>query len=49
MVTLDFFRLPLIAIVGVLLYHEPFEISLLLGGLLMLSGNLISLGRTARA
>ena len=48
-VTLDFFRLPLIAIVGVLLYHEPFEISLLLGGLLMLSGNLISLGRTARA
>lgn len=47
-VTLDFFRLPLIAIVGVLLYHEPFEISLLIGGLLMLSGNLISLGRTAR-
>lgn len=45
-VTLDFFRLPLIAIVGVLLYHEPFEISLLLGGLLMLSGNLISLQRT---
>tara|TARA_R110002096_G_scaffold387547_2_gene581759 strand:+ start:2507 stop:3349 length:843 start_codon:yes stop_codon:yes gene_type:complete len=44
-VTLDFFRLPLIAIVGVLLYHEPFEISLLLGGLLMLSGNLISLQR----
>jgi len=47
-VTLDFFRLPLIAIVGVLLYHEPFELSLLIGGLLMLSGNLVSLGRTAR-
>lgn len=43
-VTLDFFRLPLIAVVGVLLYEEPFEMALLLGGLLMLCGNLVSLG-----
>lgn len=42
-VTLDFLRLPLIAVVGVLLYNEPFELALLIGGLLMLSGNLLSL------
>jgi drug/metabolite transporter (DMT)-like permease len=42
-VTLDFLRLPLIALVGVLLYNEAFEISLMAGGLLMLLGNFISL------
>jgi len=40
-ITLDFFRLPLIAIVGVVLYSESFELPLLLGGGLMLIGNLI--------
>lgn len=44
-VTLDFLRLPLIALVGVLIYSEPFELSLLIGGLLMLAGNVINLKR----
>jgi len=42
-VTMDFLRLPMIALVGVLLYSESFEISLVLGALLMLTGNLINL------
>ncbi|MGD8112715.1 DMT family transporter [Vibrio sp. TRT 17S01] len=42
-VTMDFLRLPLIAVVGVLLYSEPFELSLLIGAALMLAGNLIGL------
>ena len=46
-VTLDFFRLPLIALVGVLLYSEQFEFSLLIGGLLMLIGNIVSLKQPA--
>jgi drug/metabolite transporter (DMT)-like permease len=46
-VTLDFLRLPLIALVGVLLYSEQFEFSLLIGGLLMLIGNIISLKQPA--
>jgi len=45
-VTVDFLRLPLIALVGVFLYAEEFEISLLLGGLLMVIGNLINIGRS---
>ena len=44
-VTVDFLRLPLIALVGVSLYAEEFEISLLLGGLFMMIGTLISLGK----
>jgi len=42
-VTMDFLRLPMIALVGVLLYSEPFEISLFLGAALMLLGNLIGI------
>lgn len=42
-VTMDFLRLPMIALVGVLLYSEPFEISLVLGAALMLLGNLIGI------
>ena len=42
-VTVDFLRLPLIALVGVFLYAEEFEISLILGGALMLTGNLINI------
>lgn len=41
-VTIDFLRLPMIALVGVWLYQEPFEIALLLGGALMLVGNLLN-------
>ncbi len=42
-VTLDFLRLPLIALVGVVLYSEKLELALLIGGLLMLVGNIVSL------
>ncbi|MCW8904293.1 DMT family transporter [Sedimenticola sp.] len=41
-VTLDFLRLPLIAVVGVLFYHEPFDVALMLGAGLMLLGNLLN-------
>ncbi|WP_332308914.1 hypothetical protein [Enterovibrio coralii] len=41
-VTMDFLRLPLIAVVGVLFYAEPFEVALLMGAMLMLCGNLIN-------
>lgn len=44
-VTLDFLRLPLIALIGVVAYAEPFEISLLFGAGLMLLGNLINIYR----
>lgn len=44
-VTIDFFRLPLIAIVGILVYSEQFELSLILGGLLMLIGNLVNISQ----
>jgi drug/metabolite transporter (DMT)-like permease len=40
-VTIDFLRLPLISLVGILLYAEKFEVSLMVGGALMLIGNLI--------
>lgn len=46
-VTLDFLRLPLIALVGVLLYSEQFEFSLLIGGLLMLASNIVSLKQSS--
>ncbi len=40
-VTLDFLRLPLITLVGVLFYNELFELSLLAGGTIMLLANLV--------
>ena len=42
-VTMDFLRLPVIAAVGIVLYSESFETSLILGALLMLCGNLLNL------
>jgi drug/metabolite transporter (DMT)-like permease len=42
-VTLDFLRLPLIALVGVIFYNETFEIAVILGASLMFFGNLINL------
>lgn len=42
-VTIDFLRLPLIAFIGVLLYEEQFQISLMVGGALMLTGNLLNI------
>lgn len=44
-VTLDFIRLPMIGLVGVLLYQEQLEIALLLGGGLMLLGNVLNIKR----
>jgi len=46
-VTLDFLRLPLIGLVGILFYSEDFELYLLLGALFMLVGNLINIYRPA--
>ena len=46
-VTLDFLRLPLIALVGALLYSEQLEVALLIGGSLMLAGNIVSLKQAA--
>lgn len=40
---LDFFRLPLITIVGILFYNEAFDIAVLIGGILIFSGNFINL------
>lgn len=42
-VTMDFFRLPVIAVVGVALYAESFETTLIVGALLMLLGNLLNM------
>lgn len=41
-VTMDFLRLPLIAMLGMLLYQEQFEFAIMLGGALMLLGNLVN-------
>lgn len=40
---LDFFRLPLIAVVGAFLYEEALELPVLLGGGLIIVGNLLNL------
>jgi drug/metabolite transporter (DMT)-like permease len=42
-VTLDFLRLPMISVVGVLFYAEAFNPMLVLGATLMLAGNLINI------
>lgn len=42
-VALDFIRLPLIAMVGVVIYGENFDIAILVGGVFMLVGNVINL------
>jgi len=44
-ITLDFLRLPLIAVLGVLLYNETFEFYLVVGGVLMLFGNWVNFSR----
>lgn len=45
---LDFLRLPVVAVVGFLLYAEPFELFTLLGALIIFSGNYISLTYESR-
>ncbi len=45
---MDFLRLPLIAVVGAVVYGEPLEIAVFAGAVLILTGNLINL-RAARS
>ena len=45
---MDFFRLPLIAVVGMLLYGEPLEIAVFVGALLIVGGNLLNLRAETR-
>ena len=47
-VMMDFLRLPLIIIVGVMLYQEAFEVSVLVGAGLMLLANLINVAKRQR-
>ncbi|WP_194436585.1 DMT family transporter [Vibrio fluminensis] len=47
-VTMDFLRLPAIAIVGALFYAEKIEVTLLIGALLMLGGNIVNLYQPKR-
>lgn len=42
-ITIDFLRLPIIALIGVLFYRETFELPLLIGGGVMLAANLIGM------
>ena len=42
-VTMDMFRLPLISIIGVLLYAEHFSVALILGMLLIVAGNSLNI------
>jgi len=41
-ISLDFLRLPIIAIIGVLMYGETFDVAVIGGGALMLVANLIN-------
>ncbi|MBA5763788.1 DMT family transporter [Vibrio sp. 404] len=47
-VTMDFLRLPAIAVVGALFYAEKIELTLFLGALLMLFGNVVNLYQPKR-
>ena len=47
-VPVDFFRLPLIAVVGALFYAEPFDPMVLLGAALIFAGTWFSLARESR-
>ncbi len=42
-VTMDMFRLPLISLIGVLLYSEHFSVALVLGMLLIIAGNSVNI------
>ena len=44
-VPIDFLRLPLIAVVGVLFYGEPLEPSIMLGAAVIFSGTFYSIRR----
>ncbi|HUF56575.1 MAG TPA: DMT family transporter, partial [Thermohalobaculum sp.] len=40
---MDFARLPLIAVVGMVLYGEPLEVAVFAGGLVILAGNMLNI------
>ncbi|WP_413038490.1 DMT family transporter [Psychrobacter sp. FME5] len=42
-VTMDMFRLPLISIIGVLLYSESFSVALVIGIILIMAGNSLNI------
>jgi drug/metabolite transporter (DMT)-like permease len=46
---MDFLRLPLIAVVGALIYAEPFDPIVLFGGLVVIAGNLLNIWGERRA
>jgi len=48
-VTLDFLRLPLITVIGVLIYAEPFHILMVLGSFMVLCANLINVYQPKQA
>ena len=41
-ISVDFLRLPIIAIIGMLIYDEPLEVTVIFGGVLMLLANLVN-------
>ena len=45
---IDFIRLPLIAVVGVLLYDEPIDIFVVLGALMIFGGNYLNIWTQTR-
>jgi len=47
-VPIDFLRLPLIAVVGMLIYGEPLEVSILLGAVVIFAGTYYSIWRESR-
>ncbi len=47
-IPIDFIRLPVIAVVGMLLYGEPLEMSVLLGAALIFAGNYLNILTEAR-
>ena len=48
-VPMDFLRLPLIAIVGFLVYHEALDVFVFAGALVMLAGNMVNVRAEQRA
>ncbi len=48
-VPLDFARLPLIAVVGMLLYQEPLDVFVFLGALFIFGGNYLNIWTETRA
>ena len=47
-VPIDFLRLPLAAVIAFLIYHEPLDIFLFLGALLIFSGNYLNIWQAAK-